>query len=369
MRLTLVIYSLRCGGAERVLASLANAWQRAGHSVTVVGLTDGREPPFYPLDADVAVEWLGVARTSRHVLEAVPDNIGRVRALRAAFRRTRPDLIVSFMNAANVLVLLATAGSATPVVISERSYPGLDPLPAVWQWLRKRLYPRADALVVQTRRTAEWFPGSMQSHIVVIPNAASRLGSRRRHGARRADPGTVLAVGRLERPKGFDLLVRAFAKATRRQRDWELVIAGEGTEREALAALARSCGVADRVRLPGKRPDIQRLYAAADVFALPSRFEGFPNALLEAMAAGLPSVAADCPAGPREIIRDEQDGLLVAPEDVDALAEALSRLIGDADLRARLGAAAVEVAERYAPERIQQRWDALIEDVAGRRRG
>ena len=368
MRLTLVIHSLGCGGAERVLTSLANAWQRAGHTVTVIGLTDGDQPPFYPLDPRVSLEWLAAARTSRHVLEAVADNLGRVRTLRAAFRRTRPDLVVSFLTTVNVLVLLATAGRAVPVIVSERSDPRRHPLPSAWQWLRRRLYARADAIVVQTRRTAEWFPPRMRSRIVVIPNAAPFPCSPRPRPVAGAGRGMVLGVGRLEREKGFDLLVRAFAEASRRHRGWELVIAGDGSQLAALAALAASCGVADRVRLPGTQADIRHLYAAADVFALPSRFEGFPNALLEAMAAGLPSVAADCPAGPREIIRDGQDGLLVGTEDVDALAEALSRLIGDADLRGRLGAAAATVAQRYDPDRIQQRWDALVADVAGRGR-
>ena len=368
MRLTLVIYSLGCGGAERVLTSLANAWQRAGHAVTVIGLTDGDQPPFYPLDAQVSLEWLAVARTSRHLLEAVTDNIGRVRALRAALRRARPDLVVSFLTSVNVLVLLATLGRAVPTIVSERIHPALKPLPPAWQWLRKRLYARADAIVVQTRRTAEWFPPRMRSRIAVIPNAAPLPGMHRPRRVGRADRGTVLGVGRLEREKGFDLLVRAFAEATRHHRGWKLVIAGDGSQRAALAALAASCGVADRVRLPGTQADIWRLYAAADVFALPSRFEGFPNALLEAMAAGLPSVAADCPNGPREIIRDEHDGLLVGAEDVDALTGALARLIGDPHLRGRLGAAGATVADRYSPDRIQQRWDALVADVAGRRR-
>lgn len=367
MRLTLVIHSLGCGGAERVLTSLANAWRRAGHTVTVIGLTDGDQPPFYPLDPGVALEWLGVARPSRHVLEAVTGNTRRVRALRAAFRRTRPDVVVSFLATVNVLVLLANVGRPVPVVVSERSNPQQDPQSSAWRRLRKRLYGRADAIVVQTRRTAEWFPARMRSRIAVIPNAAPYPSSGRPPRAGRPNRGTVLGVGRLEQEKGFDLLVRAFAQATRDHRDWELMIAGEGSQRETLTVLAASCGVADRVRLPGTQADIGRLYAAADVFVLPSRFEGFPNALLEAMAAGVPSLAADCPAGPREIIRDGHDGLLVGTEDVDALGEALSRLIADAELRARLGAAGKRVAERYDPETIQRQWDALVLEVAGRR--
>ena len=369
MRLTLVIGSLRCGGAQRVLTTLANGWRRDGHTVTLITLQNVAEPPFFPLDPEV--ERFGVSRPSSHALEAVSNNVMRVWALRAAFRRSRPDVIVSFLTAVNVLVLLAAAGRAFPVIVSERTNPELCPLPRVWRWLRKRLYPRADAVVVQTRRAAEWFSQQIQSRVVVIPNAVARP-----HGPGRRKTGhhrrrTVLGVGRLGREKGFDLLVRAFAEATQSHDGWDLVMAGDGPERDALAALAASCGVADRVRLLGRQTDIRRIYTAADVFVLPSRFEGFPNALLEAMAAGLPAVAADCANGPREIIRDEQNGLLVGTENVDALARALSRLIGDAGLRRRLGGEAAKVVDRYDAGEIQQRWNTLISDIAtrGRRHG
>ena len=367
MRLTLVTYSLDCGGAERVLTSLANRWRRDGHAVTVLGLSDGAAPPFFPLDPGVSLEWLAVARDSRHLLDAIANNVERVWALRAALRRSRPEVVVSFLTAVNVLVLLAAAGLAVPVVVSERIDPRFKPLPGAWRWLRMRAYGRADAIVVQTRRTADWFPPRMQSRIAVIPNAIacpSGLASRDVGSARR---GVVLGVGRLEHQKGFDLLVRAFARASRRHDGWQLVIAGEGSQRAALRTLAASCGVADRVRLIGRQDDIWPTYAAADVFVLPSRFEGFPNALLEAMAAGLPAMAADCPTGPREIIRNEHEGLLVRTEDVDALARALSRLIGDPDLRRRVGAAGATVVDRYGVDAIQQQWNALVSDVAGQR--
>ena len=368
MRLTLVTYSLGCGGAQRVLTTLANGWRRAGHTVTIVALRPEDEPPFFPLDPAVSVEWLAVAGDSRHPLEAVARNLVRVQALRAAFRRTRPDVVVSFLNTVNVLVLLATAGGRIPVIVSERNDPGLKPLPRAWRWLRNRVYGRARAIVVQTRRTAEWFPPRLRQRMVVIPNAVALPDRPAPPRTAPARGGTVLAVGRLEHQKGFDLLVRAFAQAARQHAGWRLAIAGEGSQRAALEAQAAAGGIADRVRLLGRQADIWSVYAAADVFALPSRFEGFPNALIEAMAAGLPVVAADCPTGPREIVRDERDGLLIPTEDENALGRALSRLMGDADLRARLAAGAVSVVDRFRPDAIQRRWDTLVADVSRRQR-
>ena len=368
MRLTLVIGSLRCGGAERVLTSLANGWRRDGHAVTVVTLGNDEEPPYFPLDPEVSPAPLGVARPSRTFRESIVTNLACVRALRRSFRQSRPDVIVSFLTRINVLVLLAALGRAVPVIVSERNHPALEPLHRAWQWLRKRLYPHADAVVVPTRRIAEWFPQRLQPRIVVIPNAVAPHGRSGPRETGRVDRGTVLGVGRLVREKGFDLLVRAFAAATRRHEGWNLVIAGEGAERAALAELAESCGVAGRVHLAGRQADIRRVYTEADIFVLPSRREGFPNVLLEAMAAGLPAVAADCPTGPREIIRGERDGLLVATENADALARALVRLIDDIDLRKRLGTEAVRVTDRYGAAEIRERWTALVSQVSRRRR-
>ena len=368
MRLTLVISSLDCGGAQRILTTLANDWCRAGHAVTVLTLSDGERAPFFPLDTGVSTEWLAVERHSRHPLGALANNLVRVRTLGTALRRSRPGVVLSFLATVNVLVLLAAAGSGIPVIVSERSNPELAPLPRAWRWLRQRLYPRADAIVVQTRRAAEWFPKRLQSRIAVIPNAIERPDIAPSRSIERAGGGVVLGVGRLAPEKGFDLLVRAFARAARNRTGWRLVLAGEGPERPALTALAAASGVGDRVRLIGRQADIWPTYAAADVFSLPSRFEGFPNALLEAMATGIPAVAADCRNGPREIIRDGRDGLLVRTGDVDALARALSRLIGDPELRRRLGAAATAVVDRYGLDAVQARWDTLIADVAGRGR-
>lgn len=369
LRLTLAIPTLGCGGAQRVLTALANRWRRAGHAVTVLALADADRTPFFSLDCGVRVERLSAPRDSRHILDAVVSNVRRLGALRSALQRSRPDLVLSFLPTASVLTLLTTAGRGTPVAVSERGNPERQELAWEWRLLRRLLYPRAAAVVVQTRRAGEWFSTGLQARATVIPNAVARPPGIRPRAVTRPGSGIVLGVGRLEREKGFDLLIAAFAQAARDHGGWELVIAGIGSERGALAALADESGVGNRVRLIGLRADIWPLYAAADVFALPSRHEGFPNALLEAMAAGLPVVAADCPNGPREIITDECDGLLTPAGDVDALAHALSRLIGDAGLRRRLGGAATAVAARYGVEAIGQRWDALIADVAGRARG
>jgi len=173
---------------------------------------------------------------------------------------------------------------------------------------------------------------------------------------------TLLAVGRLGHEKGFDLLLIAFAVVAKKHPDWTLEIVGDGPVRAYLESCVRKHGLTERVRMPGftRRPfDAMR---RADLFVLSSLDEGFGTVLIEAMACGLAVVSFDCPSGPRHIIRDGIDGVLVPPRDAQAMAAALNHLIGDESERHRLAAKALEVVERFGVEKVMGMWEELIFD-------
>ena len=155
-------------------------------------------------------------------------------------------------------------------------------------------------------------------------------------------------MGRLAPQKGFDLLIDAFSRVAGRHPQWSLQILGEGPDRPALERLIDVKGLAGRVVLAGWEPDPSAVLQQGDLFVLSSRFEGFPNALLEAMACGLPSVSFNCQSGPAEIIRDQIDGILVPPEDVPGLADAIDRALTDEALRRRLAARRCELSNASA---------------------
>jgi glycosyltransferase involved in cell wall biosynthesis len=171
----------------------------------------------------------------------------------------------------------------------------------------------------------------------------------------------------LEPQKQFDYLLRAFARCSSRHAEWSLAIIGEGSERKNLEQIAVELGIADRVRWLGVVAQPERVLLEASIFVLSSRYEGFPNALLEAMSSGLAAVSFDCPSGPAEIIRHEIDGLLVPPQDLEGLAAALDRLMADEVLRERLGRRATEVSERFALKSVAGLWEELIRDVVSNR--
>ncbi|HET7028762.1 MAG TPA: glycosyltransferase family 4 protein [Candidatus Limnocylindrales bacterium] len=365
-RITLVISALGIGGAERVMAALANRWAEAGWHVTIVTFSSPGDPTFFVLDDRVTQRQLNLFAGSRNRIEGVLKNVRRVRSLRRAIAATRPDVVLAFLDRTNVLTLLATVRHPWPVVVSERSAPHAGPGRG-WGLLRSLSYRRARRIVVQTSAARQALPSAIAPLIEVIPNpvlAPRETETTERPAERAAASGApVVALGRFVRDKGFDLLIEAFAKVAATRPDARLVIWGDGPERAALEARRHELGLDEAVAMPGTTRTPEDALRRASLFVLSSRVEGFPNGLLEAMSHGVPAVAFDCRHGPAEIVRDGTDGILVPAEDVDALAAAIGLVLDDDDRRAEMGRRATEVRERFSFERIGPLWDGLIAEV------
>lgn len=358
MKVALVISSLGCGGAERVLTRMAAYWVRRGWDVTLITFDDAAAP-FYAPHSGVRHCALGLLGESRSLYGAVFSNVRRIARLRHAIQSCSAQAVISFVDRTNVSVLLATMGTRVPVLVAERCDPAMTSPGRGWSHLRRWVYGQACGIVVQTRQAGTYFGTRLARRIAVIPNPvlAPENGVAREAALLRP---MLIAMGRLVYQKGFDLLLDAFARVTEEHSEWRLIILGEGPQRAALESQAARLGLDGRVTFPGQVRDPAVYLLQSDLFVLPSRFEGFPNALTEAMACGLPVIAADCPSGPRDIVRHECDGLLVPPDDVRALTEALARLMGDVGLRRRLGSHATKVVERFSMDRIMALWaDAL----------
>ncbi|HEX3704848.1 MAG TPA: glycosyltransferase family 4 protein [Vicinamibacterales bacterium] len=368
MRLTLVIPSLAAGGAERVLALLANEWAGCGHATTLVTVgsrVDDRQT-LHPAVGRVALDMM---RGSATAAQAVGNNWGRVTRLRAEIRRSRPDAVVSFLASTNVLTLAATRAMGIPVIVAERIDPSAEPISRFWAGTRRLFYPRADAVVVQTSDAGRWAVRFLpEDKVHVIPNPVAVLRPTTDEAGAAHPPAwlegeslRVFAAGRLTPQKGFDILLRAFARCLVDHPNWSLVIFGEGDERGRLEALAAELGIDAAVILPGHVPNVANLFPHGDLFVLSSRYEGFPNALLDAMACGLPVISTDCPSGPRQIVRHGIDGLLVEPERVVALHAAMDQLMRLPDLRRRLASRAGDVRDRFSVPFVMRQWNALLD--------
>lgn len=361
----LIISSLGAGGAERVISTLANAWSSRGRRVTLLTFDDGSEPPFYPLGQAIERRALGLAGSLGQGIAAVRTLCWRTRRLRSEIESRRPDVVLSFIDRTNVQTILATRGLGCPVLVSERVNPAHYRVGRSWSLLRRWLYPHASLVVVQTAAAREFFPAAVRKRTRVIANPVALPGDApgAADDAEDASRHRVVAMGRLVDQKGFDLLLAAFAKLDAGFPDWELVIWGEGPRRVDLERQRDELGLTGRVRFPGRTNEAFGALRTGDLFVLSSRFEGFPNALCEAMAVGVPVVATDCPSGPAEIVRHGVDGLLVPVGNTDKLAAAMQRLMADAGERARLGRRGPDVLDRFGPEKILEAWDRCISEL------
>ena len=339
-----------------MLSIMANWWVAEGHSVTI--LTLQASEPFFALDARVSVLSLAAprARSNRGILAGVR----RVLRLRRAVRECGSDVVLSFIDVANVHALVATRGLGIPVIVSERTDPNHHRLGRLWSLLRHTTYQMATQVVVQSEEVKRAF-SYVSDRVTVIPNPVAAVPPC--DGAATSCDVDVVAIGRFSREKGFDLLLDAIAKASRMGVPVTARIWGEGPERESLQRQAQSLGIASQVAFPGLTTTPIAALRRGRIVVLPSRYEGFPNVLGEAMAAGCACVAFDSSSGPRLLIDHGADGLLVPPEDSDALAMAISKAIADPEARLRMGAKAVDIAQRYSVGSVMAKWDAVLRRV------
>lgn len=366
MRLLIYIHSLENGGAERVVANLANHWASIGWEVTVVTVAS-QATDFYALVPAVRRIALDLPGTRRNLLAGFWRMLRRVGALRRVLRQVRPDVALAAMHTANVVLALAARHMpGLRTIGSEHNFPPKAPMGIIWETMRRHAYAHLDAVVALTHECASWLAShSLARQLLVIPNpVAWPLPDNAPH----VDPSTscaagrriLLGVGRLSSEKNLSALIDMFARLAPRYPSWDLVILGEGPLRPALAAQVRATRLEGRVFLPGSVGNVGDWYGRAGLYAMSSHFEGFPNTLVEAMAYGVPAVSFDCDTGPRDIIRNGVDGILVAPGDNDAMQAALDRLMGDAQLRASFAARAVEARERFSVQKISRMWEELF---------
>lgn len=332
--LAVYIRNFNNGGAERVAHLLTGALVERG--VRVMAITqEGPEADHHPLDPRVGRIVLGLTQGSRGPLAGLWNNVRRVTALRRAIRRTSARSVLSFHLENNVHCVLAGLGLPARIVISERNDARRPHRKAAWTVLRRLLYRFADCVTTNSRGNLEHLAAYVpRRKLRFIPNPLLLPPEPPPPESRAPE---FLCVARFVPDKCVDILLRAFARVRAAAPDWRLRLLGWGAEEESLKALSRDLGLEDAVIWERPVADPAPFYRAAAVFVLPSRYEGMPNALLEAMSHGLPAIVTNATPGPGEMIADGENGFVVPAEDPEALAAAMIQLAGDLSLRAAFG--------------------------------
>lgn len=364
------------GGVERVLTLKANYMADVlGYDITII-LTEGKEKPlFYPLsdkikviNLDVDFEALWTCSFVKKIFVYLQKQRIFKKRLTAELIRLKPDITVSLLRREINFINDIQDGSRKigELHVNRANYRNFEAGDTNFikrlfakYWMHNLVFhlKRLDCFVVLTEEDkASW---TELSNVEVIPDPlaftidqVSPLTNKR-----------VIAVGRYVYQKGFDLLLQAWKKIEQQYPDWELAIYGMG-ERTPYEQLIDKLQIdRNRCHLNGSTPDIKAEYLNSSLFVFSSRFEGFGMVLIEAMACGLPVVSFDCPCGPKDIVRHNEDGLLVPSGNIDALAKAMDQMMSDDTLRQQMAKAAIKNVQRYMLNEVCQHWQRLFEGI------
>lgn len=362
MKITLVISSLSCGGAERVLTLMAQGFVARGHEVTAITLSD-KTTDFYQLPSQCSRIALDIMGNSSGLIEAVKNNVKRIAVLRKAIHSTTPSVVISFLRITNITTILALLGTKHPLIVTEHNDIQVLSYGTLWETMGRLTYPFCSSVVSVSQGVDRGFNSLPKKKRAIIynPIVVKDDGQSDLLPAE-VDPNKnwLISMGRLSKQKGFDLLLQAFSQIAPKYSNWQLLILGEGKLRNQLEQMKDSLNLSTQVVFTGNVSNPFAILKQAKLFVMASRHEGFPMAHGEALACGLPVIATDCPSGPSEMVRHGIDGLLVANEDTRALATAIETLISNEQKRQRLAARASEVTERFGLETIVSKWETLI---------
>jgi len=351
------------GGVERSAVNLMNAMVDRGHDVSLFTWDLAGAETFFPMDDSIRWHQLDLGHAGRKAGTLL--RLKRLGKFRGLALKWGPDVVIGFQHGAWLFAEVGLLGLGIPAVLAERNAPDR------FDHLREGRYRNlvlqsmrpAAAITVQCGNYVERYPSYLHARMAVIPNPVYAADGRAAPAGHKGQR-TLLSVGRLSYQKNYPVLIDAFARISAGFPDWHLKIVGEGEDRREIESLIDDLGMENRVSLNGTTRDVSSEYRAADLFCLPSRFEGFPNTLAEAMAHGLPAVAFERCAGTDELIEPNHNGLLAGGNgDPATLAAALAELMGDLEARGRMGARAMDSVRKYAPEKVFDMWERLFRRV------
>jgi glycosyltransferase involved in cell wall biosynthesis len=378
----LILHANGMGGTIRTVFILAGYLASTGRDVEIVSVLKEADEPFFPVDPRVRFRFLDdrtrPARGVRAMLSKMPSKLVPEGESAAHRFNAWTDLVLArYLRSVHTGVIMGTrpalnlilAQLAQPNVITiAQEHVGLNAKPEPLQEYIKWRYRRFDALVTLTRADLRDYRTTLPKkpkRLVRIPNAVPPMTG----DQAKLDAKVVIAIGRITRLKGFHRLITAWEQVAAAHPDWRLRIFGDGPQLENLRTQIAEAGLQGSVELPGPTRDVGAELEKASVFVMSSRHEGFPMTVLEAWGKGLAVVSFNSPHGPKEMITDEVDGLLVKPRTNDNLAAAIRRVIEDEPLRRSLAAGSLETARTYEVDAVGARWDALLQELLARRDG
>lgn len=343
-----VLGSLGRGGAERVISILANEYANNGWNVSICMLLNGR----VGYDLNDTIELVDMSGNTESRIKRLPFWISSIRKY---VKTKHPTVIVSFAARINIISIISCLGLHKKIVVSERNDPKYDGRGIVTSVLTRLLYPRAFAVVFQTKRVMSYFNEKIQKKSIIIPNPIKVTAF-----VDKVQNEKIVSVGSLKPQKNHLLLLDAFEKVIIKYPQMTLTIYGEGECRKELEAYIKKEHLEKKVFLPGEKANVHEEIKDASMFVLSSDYEGLSNALLEAMMMGIPCISTNC-AGSDEYIENEVNGLLTPVGNSDGLASAMIKYIENESLRKQCGMNARKVIDRVGVDNTLYQWHKIID--------
>jgi len=358
-KIIFIIPSLTSGGAERVVTTLANELIQ-DFDVKIIQLY--KSQPFYKINKGIKLD---------HCRENFNPNLSTFKSITNHFFMIRniykiikqdSDITIGFTTTSNIYTVIASRLLKKPCIISERNNPNYSISNNYWNFIRKKVYPFADKIIVQTEEIKKYYLNTIKSYrLKIIANPIDPQLAKFRNDSVNQKENIILNVGRLNHQKNQELLIKAFCNIP--HTDWKLLIVGEGDQREFYQNIINELNEQENIQLVGRINTIHEEYTKANIFAFTSNYEGFPNALIEAMYFGLPCISTDCPTGPSELIDDNKNGFLIPIDNQKILEQKLSQLMKDEKLRNIFGANAKIKVSVFEASIIASEWRNLIIDL------
>lgn len=355
MKILFVVDSFR-GGAGNVIQILANAFAEQEHDISILLLNGKQVESKYDLKRVNVIDY----RLGKYAKGFTPIDrvIKSVKVIRKQFDTVDPDVIISFLTELNVLSCMANKRKR-PLLISERNDPSKDNIKKYWKFLRNRYYPRADRIIVQCNNFKNFADGRFSDNCSVIPNPIIVPVSEKKDYELHS-PIRLVSLGRLQRQKNFKWMIDRMDQLRNNCQNFVLSIYGSGMLEKELNEYIVQKGIQDFVKLKGYTVDTYSVLSESDIYLMTSDYEGFPNALSEAMAVGLPSVSRLCHEGLKELVIDGENGFIVDKNEKDLFVKRLTELCENKNLCTTIGKNAKKVADTYSIEKITALWETEI---------
>lgn len=344
--------SLTSGGSEKVMTIIADEFDNNNYDVSMIILYP-QEKENYHVNSSIKLYKFIYEKRNR-----ILRWLEKISKTRKIIKKGNYDYIISFMHEININVLISSFGLHTPVIVSERNNPSARKENIFQRKITNHIYKMAQTIVLQTNQVKEQYPKYLYKKCVIIPNPISANIPAPYEDNRQK---IIIAVGRLCEQKNFTMLINAFSKIDKKLSEYQLYIYGDGPLRRELEGQVASLHLENKVFLSGYIDNVNEIMKTASLYISSSNYEGISNAMLEALAMGVPTICTDCPVGGAAmVIKDHENGILIPVGDENKLTASINEVLGNIDLLNELSQNAVGVKKTYSLDKIFKKWENLI---------